>query len=150
MADVGKILAKGAGAAALYFVARDAHVNGKIQADIEMKNGGSKAAAYFLDNSMTIDRPSLTKSRMQDWVFRKELSQNIRGFCDSFAGYFKGIGKTIENTLLPLGLGLVALFTKSSKLAKGSALGLLAIGAFSFVKDGLGIGKRNDLKLPTE
>ena len=146
MADVGKILAKGAGAAALYFVARDAHVNGKIQADIEMK----KAAAYFLDNSMTIDRPSLTKSRMQDWVFRKELSQNIRGFCDSFVGYFKGLGKTIENTVLPLGLSLVALFTKSSKVAKGSALGLLAIGAFSFVKDGLGIGKRNDLKLPTE
>ena len=150
MANVGKILSRGVGAAAIYFIAKDAHVNGKVQADIDVKTKGAKAAAYFMENTMYMDRPSITKSRMKNWVFRKELGQNIRGFINSFTGYVKGFVRTLGQTVLPLGLGLMALLAKGNTLTKGSAIGLLAIGLFSFVKDGLGIGKPKGLTTPIE
>ena len=150
MANVGKILSRGVGAAALYFIAKDAHVNGKVQADCEVKTKGAKAAAYFMENTMTMDRPSITKSRMKDWVFKKELSQNIRGFVNSFTGYVKGFVKTLGQTVLPLGLGLTALLAKGNVLTKGSAIGLLTIGLISFFKDGLGLGRHKNATLPIE
>ncbi len=143
--NYGKYLARGAGAAALYLVARDAHTYGKIQADINRKSKDAKAAQYFLDNTMTVDKPSMTKIKMQNGVYKFELSQQLRGFVNSAIGYFKGIGSMLVSDIIPLGLGLTSLFAKNKTLAKGSAWGLLAYGAYSFIKDGLGIGKTHDL-----
>ena len=150
MANVGRILAKGVGAAALYFVVKDAHVNGRVQADSDAKTKGAEAAAYYMENTMYMDRPSITKSRMKNWVFRQELSQNIRGFIDSFTGYSKGFARTIGEAILPFGLGLTALAAKSNFATKGSAAALLVLGLISFVKDGLGYRNQKELTLPTE
>ena len=49
--NYGKYLARGAGAAALYFIARDAHNFGKIRSDIEVQSKNAKAAQYFLEYS---------------------------------------------------------------------------------------------------
>ena len=103
-----------------------------------------------MNNSLTLDKPSMTKNNLQNKVLRFELSENIRGFVNSFTGYFKGLGSSLVADVVPLGLGLTALFAKNSKLAKLSAVGLAIAGAFSFVKDGLGIGKANHATLPTE
>lgn len=148
--NYGKYIARGVGAAALYLCARDAHTYGKIRSDENVKTKDAIAAHYYMNNSLTLDKPSMTKNNLQNKVLRFELSENIRGFVNSFTGYFKGLGSSLVADVVPLGLGLTALFAKNSKLAKLSAVGLAIAGAFSFVKDGLGIGKANHATLPTE
>lgn len=151
-ADYGKYIARGVGAAALYLCARDAHVYGKIQADAHMKTCNAKAAHYYLNNSLTLDKPSTTKRKLQDGIFRYELSENLRGFVNSFLGYFKGLGSSLISDVIPLGLGLTALLAKGRglKLAKASGIGLGVMALYSIIKDGFGIGKSNDSVYPTE
>ena len=148
--NYGKYIAKGVGATALYLCARDAHVYGKIRSDENVKTKNAIASHYYLNNTLTLDKPSITKNKLQNGVLRFELSQNIRGFVNSFTGYFKGLGSSLVSDVVPLGLGLAALLSKNRNLAKGSAIGLAALGVLSFFKDGLGIGKSNHVKLPTE
>ena len=151
-ADYGKFITRGIGAAALYLCARDAHVFGKIQADADMKTLNAKAADYFLQNTFTLDKPSMSKAKLQDTVYKYELDDSLRGFVNSCIGYFKGLGSSLISDVIPLGLGLTALFAKGKglKLAKASGLGLAAMSAYSFVKDGLGVGKSHDLIKPSE
>lgn len=145
--NYGKYLARGVGAAALYLVARDAHAYGKVKADIDLKSKNAKAAQYYLNNTLTINKPSLTQSRMKDAVYKYELDDNLRGFINSTTGYFKGITSMLVSDVGALCLGLGAILAKGRALplAKASAIGLAVMGAYSFIKDGLGIGKPNDL-----
>lgn len=142
-ADYGKYITRGVGAAALYLVARDAHAYGKIQADADMKTKNAEAAHYYLNNTLTLDKPSITKAKMQDMIYKFELDDNLRGFINSCTGYFKGLGSSLISDTPPLMLGLAALLAKGKGLivAKGSAIGLAAMATYSFIKDGLGIGK---------
>lgn len=151
-ADYGKFISRGIGAAALYFVARDAHVYGKIQADANMKTKNAEMSDYFLTNTMTLDKPSITKRNLQDEIFKYDLSHNIGGFVNSFIGYFKGLFDSLTSDVVPLGLGMAAVLAKGKGLpfAKASAAGLAVLGAFSFVKDGLGVGKSHDLNSKIE
>lgn len=146
-ADYGKYITRGLGVAALYLCARDAHVYGKIQADADMKTKNAKAAHYYLNNTLTLNKPSTTKQKLQDGVFKYELDDNLRGFINSFLGYFKGLGSSLVSDVIPLGLGLTALLAKGKglKLAKASGLGLCGLAIYSLIKDGLGIGKNNNL-----
>ena len=145
--NYGKYLARGVGATALYLVARDAHNFGKIQSDIEKKKKNAKAAQYYLNNTLTVDKPSKTKIDLQNAVYKYELSDQLRGFVNSIIGYFKGLGSMLVNDVVPLGLGLTALLAKKRALplAKLSAGGLGVYAIYSFFKDGLGIGKAQDL-----
>lgn len=145
--NYGKYLARGAGAAALYFIARDAHNFGKIRSDIEVQSKNAKAAQYFLENTMTLDRPSRTAADIQNGIYKLELNDRFRGFVNSIIGYFKGIGTTLIHDVVPLGLGLTALFAqkRALPLAKGSAIGLGLYGVYTVLKDGFGIGKANHL-----
>lgn len=139
--NYGKYLARGIGATAVYLCARDAHAWGKVKADERMKTKNAEAAHYYLNNASYLEKPSLTMSRMKDRIFRWELGQNVRGFCNSFVGYFKGLGASLVSDVIPLGLGLTALLAKNKTVAKASGIGLAALAVFSFFKDGLGIGK---------
>ncbi len=145
-ADYGKYITRGLGAAALYLCARDAHVYGKIQADADTKTKNAEAAHYYLNNTLTLNKPSMTKQKLQDGVFKYELDDNLRGFVNSFLGYFKGLGSSLVSDVIPLGLGLTALLAKGKglKLAKASGIGLLGLATYSIIKDGLGIGKNNN------
>ena len=147
--NVGNIVAKGVGATALFLVGRDAHVWGKIRAEENMKTKGAAAAAYYLNNAMTLDKPSITKANMQKGVLKFELGETIRGHINSTQGYIKGLFASLASNVIPFALGMTALLSKG-KLAKGSAIGLGVIGAYSFIKDGLGLGKSKDLNLPSE
>lgn len=142
-ADYVKYIARGVGAAALYLVANDAHAYGKIQADADMKTKNARAAHYYLNNTLTLDKPSIAKGKMQDTVYKYELDDNFRGFVNSCTGYFKGLGASLISDAIPFTLGLTALLAKGKGLmaAKASAIGLAAMATYSFIKDGLGIGK---------
>lgn len=142
-ADYGKYISRGIGAAALYLVARDAHAYGKIQADADMKTKNAEAAHYYLNNTLTLDKPSISKAKMQDALYKYELDDSLRGFVNSCIGYFKGLFSSLISDAPPLVLGLTALLAKGKGLAiaKGSAIGLAALATYSFIKDGLGIGK---------
>ena len=137
---LGKIITKGIGATSLILVARDAHVYGKIKSDEYRKTCDGKACQYYLNNTLLLDKPSKTKSALQNFIFKAELNENIRGFINSAVGYFKGLLGNLIYDVLPLTLGLGALLTKGN-LAKGSAIGLGVLAGYSIIKDGFGIGK---------
>lgn len=139
--DYVKYMAKGIGAFSLYLVGRDAHCWGAIQSDKNVKNRNAQAAHYYMNNIMTLDKPSRTKDNLQKAVFKYELDNNLRGFINSITGYIKGFGSSLVSDVVPLGLGALALFSRIKPLAKLSAIGLCAMGVYSFFKDGLGIGK---------
>ncbi len=145
--NYGKYLARGAGAAALYFIARDAHSYGKIRSDIQVQSKNAKAAEYYLHNTMAMDRPSKTLTDIKNGVYKLELNEQIRGFINSIIGYFKGITTTLIHDVVPLGLGLTALFAKKRALplAKASAIGLGIYGIYTVIKEGFGLGKTSPL-----
>ena len=145
--NYGKYIARGIGAVTLGLVARDAHYFGKIKADMEMKTKSANAADYYLHNTMDLDKPSKTKSDLQNFVFKYELDNNFRGFVNAGVGYVKGLFSGITHDIVPLALGTTALLAKSKTLFKGSAIGLAAYGVYAIIKDGLGWGKHNPSKL---
>lgn len=147
--NVGNIVAKGVGATALFLIGRDAHVWGKIRAEENKKTKGAAAAAYYFNNTMTLDKPSVTKDKMQKAVFNFELGETIRGHINSTQGYIKGLFASLTSNVISFTLGATALLAKG-KWSKGSAIALAAIGVYSFIKDGLGLGKTKDLNYPSE
>ncbi len=88
--------------------------------------------------------PSITASNLKKGVFNFEVESNFRHFVNSALGYFKGFGTMLIDSVVPLGLGLGALFGKGI-VGKGSAIGLGAFAGIKFVKDVLGFGHYNDL-----
>ncbi len=139
-----KYLPKVVGAAALGVVAYDAHIIGKLQADMYAKSKDANALASTYNNTQYLSSPSMTTSKLKDEVNKFEMENNSRHFVNSAVGYFKGFGSMLINSVVPLGLGLGALFAKG-KWAKGSAIGLGIYGGFKFFKDILGFGHYNDL-----
>lgn len=139
-----KYLAKATGIAALGVIGYDSHIVGKLQSDVYAKNKDAKACLRTVDNTRYLTDPSMTVSNLKDGVNRMELDNNFRHFVNSGIGYFKGFGSMLISNVIPLGLGLGALFAKG-KWAKGSAIGLGAYGVIKIFKDVLGFGHANDL-----
>lgn len=139
-----KYLPKAIGLGALGVVAYDAHTIGKIQSDIYAKTKDADACMRTFNNTQFLSSPSITTSKLKNGVNRFEMESNSRHFVNSAIGYFKGFGSMLVNSVIPLGLGLGALFSKG-KWAKGSAIGLGIYAGFKFIKDVLGYGHANDL-----
>ena len=142
--NVIKYLTKGIGVAALGVVGYDAHIIGKIQSDTYAKSKDADACMSTFNNTQYLSSPSSTTAAMKDKVNRFEMDSNFRHFINSGLGYFKGFGSMLVDGVVPLTLGVGALFGKG-RLAKGSAIGLGAYAAVKFVKDVLGFGHYNDL-----
>lgn len=142
--NVIKYLTKGAGAAALGVVAYDAHIIGKIQSDTYAKSKDADACAKTFNNTQYLSSPSSTTAVLKDKVNEFEMDSNFRHFINSGFGYFKGFGSMLVDSVVPLGLGIGALFAKGN-WAKGSAIGLGVYAVVKFVKDVLGFGHYNDL-----
>ena len=146
--NIGNIVAKGVGIASLYIVGRDAHYWGKIKGEERKKTKNAEAAAYYLDNAMTLSKPSKFHSNIKNGVFRWELSENIRGSINGTRGYLGGLFSSLVSNVIPFGLGVVALLAKNAKVAKGSAIALGVVGLYTFIKQGFGLGNSHDLNLP--
>lgn len=142
--SVVKYLTKGAGIAALGVVGYDAHIIGKIQSDVYSKSKDADACMSTFNNTQYLSSPSSTTAVMKDKVHNLEMDSNFRHFINSGLGYFKGFGSMLVDSVVPLGLGIGAVFGKGI-LAKGSAIGLGAYAVVKFVKDVLGFGHYNDL-----
>jgi len=139
-----KYLPKAVGLGALGVVAYDAHIIGKLQSDMYSKSKDADACAETFSNTQYLSSPSMTTSKLKDGVHRYEMESNSRHFVNSAIGYFKGFGSMLVQSVVPLGLGLGALFAKGN-WAKGSAIGLGIYAGFKFFKDVLGFGHYNDL-----
>lgn len=138
--NYGKYLAKAAGTVALGLIGYDAHNIGKLQSDVCAQSRDANVCMDLYENSQRLDTPSTIKGKMKEKVFKYELGSNILGFFNSGIGYFSGFGSMLVNNVVPLGLGLTALIAKNKKLACGSGIGLALYGAYSFIKDGFGVG----------
>ena len=139
-----KYLPKAIGLGAIGVVAYDSHIIGKLQSDVYSKSKDADACAETFSNTQYLSSPSMTTSKLKDGVHRFEMESNSRHFANSALGYFKGFGSMLVDSVVPLGLGLGALFGKGN-WAKGSAIGLGIYAGVKFFKDVLGFGHYNDL-----
>lgn len=139
-----KYLAKGAGLAALGVVAYDSHIWGRMQADVYAKSRDADACLEAFNNTQYLTEPSATTYGLKKGWYHFETDSNARHFVNSAIGYFKGFGSMLVSSVIPLGLGLGAVFGKG-KVSKGSAIGLGVYGIIKFFKDVMGFGHYNDL-----
>ena len=132
----------------LYIVGRDAHSWAKIKSDERMKTKNAEAAAYYLDNAMTLNKPSKFHSNIKNKFLHFELNESIRGQINATRGYIGGFISSMVSNVIPFALGLTALFAKNAKVAKGSAIALGAVGLYTVIKQGFGLGNAHDLNIP--
>lgn len=142
--NIAKYLTRGTGIAALGLVAYDAHILGKIEADSYAKRKDADACMSTYSNTQYLSSPSTTTSDLKNGVHKFEMDSNIRHFANSTIGYFRGVGQMLINDVVPLGLGLGAVFAKGLA-GKASAIGLGLYAGIKFFKDILGFGHYNDL-----
>ncbi len=143
-ANLVKCLVKGTGIAALGVVAYDAHVVGKMKSDVYAKSKDADACLETFSNTQYLSSPSITTANLKDRVNKFEMDNNTRHFFNSAIGYFKGFGLMLVDSVVPLALGIGAVFTKGIP-AKASAIGLGIYGGLKLFKDVLGFGHYNDL-----
>lgn len=145
--NYGKYLAKAAGAAAVGMVAYDAHILGKLNADIYADSKEAKRCSAAFNNTLYQTEPSLVQSKIKKKLFNWELENNIFRIWNSAMGYLSGLGQMLVSGVVPLGLGLTALLTplKHGKICKGAGIALLAYGAVKTVRDIFGLGQKNPL-----
>lgn len=143
--NYGKYLAKGAGALALGIVAYDSHTLGKIHSSAYAKTQDAKACVNSYENNMYLSDPSITTSKAKNFLFNWQIQDNVRHFVNSAIGYFSGFGSMLVNSVVPLGLGLGAIFSKNKKVAGGFGIGLVVYSVVKFIKDVCGVGHPNYL-----
>ncbi len=145
--NYGKYLAKAAGAAAVGMVAYDAHILGKLNADIYAQSREANRCSNAFNNTLYQTEPSLIQSKIKKKLFNFEMENNLFRLWNSAAGYISGFGEMLISGVVPLGLGLTALLTplKHGKICKGAGIGLVAVGAIKLVRDIFGLGEKNPL-----
>lgn len=139
-----KVLIKGAGAAGLFFVCRDAHVMGKYYADANPKTKISKHTQDLFINNQFLDNPSITDAKMKKRVLDWHLKDGVQEFVYSGTGYLKGFFNMLSDKVVPFALSLGALFGKRL-LGKASAIGLGIYAAYKFINQGLMIGRSKNI-----
>ena len=142
--NITKYLTKGAGITALAITAYDGHIVGKLQADSYAKIKDAEACMDTYSSTQYLSSPSTTTSDMKKFVHKQEMQSNFRHFINSAIGYFRGFGSMLVNDVVPLSLGIGAVFAKGN-WAKASAIGLGIYAIIKFFKDVLGFGHYNDL-----
>ncbi len=137
--NTGKVLAKGAGIAALGLVGYDAHYMGKLQADLYSSEKDADAATYYLNNSLYSTNGSKIQEGIKDAAYTMELDQGWRRFFNAGIGYIKGFTSMLVSHVVPFGLGLGALLTKG-KASKICAGGLGIYAGYELLKNFFGLG----------
>ena len=135
----GQLLAKASGAAGLGIVAYDANHIGKVQADYYASEKDAAATSYYVNNAMYSTNMSKFESGIKNKAVHMQLDQGWRRFINLGIGYVKGFTSMLVEHVVPLGLGIGALFTKG-KVAKGFAGGLGIYAAYTVLKNFFGWG----------
>ena len=140
-----KLITKGLGLAALGMVAYDSHYVGKLQSDLYASEKDAASTAYYFNNSRYVTDMRKSTEAIKNASYTMELDQTYKRFFNEGIGYIKGFASMLVNNVIPLGLGLGALF--GGKVAsKGSAIGLAVYGAYKFIKNFFGLGTPPGLK----
>lgn len=136
----GKILCKGVGLGALGYVAYDAHYLGKLQADLYASERDARAVSRYLNNDMYTSKMSKTQEKLRHKSLTMEMDFRGRRIFNSVVGYIKGFVSMMVSHVVPLGLGALALFSKSKKVSKLSVLGLGVYAGLHVLTDFFGLG----------
>ncbi len=134
-----QLLAKGVGLAALGLVGYDAHYLGKMQADLYSSEKDASSTAYFLNNTLYSTNMSKVQEGVKNASYNMELDCAWKRFINEGVGYVKGFTSMLVEQVVPLGLGIGALFGKGN-LGKICAGGLGLYGAYEFLRNFLGWG----------
>ena len=136
---------KTAGAAGIGVVLIDAHKAGRHKANVKANKANADAANYWLENSRNMAQPSYVNAKLKDKIFKLETRNNLRGFISAGIGYVQGFASSLVNDIVPLGVSIAALATKS-KIGQYISGGALALyGAYAFTKNVLGFGVSDDI-----
>jgi len=128
------LITKGAGLAALAMVVSDAHYVGKIQADLYASEKDASSTGFYLNNTLYQNNMSRFQSKIKDLSYKFELDQTYKRFFNEGIGYNKGFFSMLVHHVVPLGLGLGALFAKG-KASVACAVGVGVYGAYEFLKN---------------
>jgi len=139
--NVGNILAKTAGGAALLLVGIDSHMAGKRAASQTEKNHKANGLSERYLDDMKLDSPSVVKQHVKKGLFNYFLDENLSGFFTSIGGYAKGFSKMMVGNVIPLALSAGAIFGGKNWFSKGCGLGLVAYGGIFLAQELFGIGK---------
>ena len=143
--STSSLLTKGLGLAALGMVAHDSHYVGKLQSDLYASEKDAASTAYYFNNSRYVSDMRKSTEAIKNLSYTMELDQTYKRFFNEGIGYIKGFGSMLVNNVVPLGLGLGAVF--GGKVAgKASAIGLAVYGAYKFIKNFFGFGTPPGLK----
>ena len=136
---------KTAGAAGIGVVLIDAHKAGRHRANVKANKANADAADYWLENSRNMSQPSYINAKLKDKLFKLETRNNLRGFLSAGVGYLQGFAGSLVNDIVPIGISIAALATKSKigQYVSGGALALYS--AYAFTKNVLGIGVSDDI-----
>lgn len=141
MANVGNILAKTAGWAALGLIGYDSHMAGKISAHQTEKNHKAESITERYLDDMKLDSPSMVKQHVKKGLFRYFMDENFTGFFTSIGGYFKGASQMMVGNIIPLALSAGAILGGKGLFSKACGLGLVAYGGVFLAQEIFGIGK---------
>lgn len=141
--NIGTLAARATGLAALGMVAYDAHVVGKLGADTYSQSNEADRLASAANNVSKLDSPSAVMGKVKKKIFNFQVENNIFMPFEAAIGYCKSFGYSCFQSIIPLGLGITALFGAGKKVPGFSALGLLLYGGFKFIREGLGLGRPN-------
>lgn len=144
---IGNVAARATGVAALGVTAYDAHVLGKLQADVYAQSNEADRLTSAAYNNNYLDTPSVVMSKVKKGIFKFQVDNSIFMPFDAVIGYFKGFCSSCVNSIIPGLLGLGALLG-GKKTSKFSALGLVFYGGYKLFQEGFGIGRPNRLNRP--
>ena len=139
--NIGTLAARATGLVSLGMVAYDAHVLGKLGADTYSQSNEADRLAAAANNISYLEAPSAVMGKVKKKIFNFQVENNIFMPFEAVWGYFKSFGYSCLNSIIPLGLGITALFGAGKKVPCLSALGLILYGGFKVIKDGFGLGR---------
>jgi len=137
--SVTQLAAKAAGLAGLGMVGYDSHYIGKIQADLYASEQDARATSFYTNNAMYTTNMSKIQSGIKEASLQMQLNQGWRRFINLGIGYTKGFIGMLTEHVVPLGLGIGALFTKG-KISKGFAAGLGIYALYEVLRNSFGWG----------
>lgn len=127
------------GLATLGAVGYDAHYIGKMQSDLYASEKDAGYTSYFLNNDMYNTSMSKIQDSIKEASFSTELDVTWKRFFNEGIGYIKGFTSKLVCSIVPLALGLTAVFGKGAIKTAG-AVGAGIYGAYVFIKNFFGIG----------
>ena len=137
--NLGKILVKTVGAAALGCVGYDAYKKAKWQAKTRYKNTSADLMTRIHMTAQSTDELSATRSKIKNSINEWYMTNGITPHFSAIGGFISGAVSSLVDNVVPFGLAAGTLML--NKGAKYCAFGLGLYAAKFLITDVLGIGK---------